>query len=538
MGSRFKPGPVLCATAGAAAGFYCLSVLFRAGVIGVYGIFALLCGPVGALCLLRVLISLPALAPAAPRSLRLINRRVLAFAAGLALGIGAGGAAPVHISFGIPEDTVRAVSGVLLEDPRTVSGGRAMAALSLRESAGRGGLRVSARGELPVFFPEESAGRLKEFGRGSLIFAEGKIRESRTAGQGSPWLFSAESLHVVKPASALERFRTNLRLGLVRRFDSSSADSISSAAGNLSATGSLPAAAGGWGGLALALLLGIRDNLDSGLAALYRDAGCSYVLALSGMHLAVLAGIIAFLLKKPLGLRGAAVAGALIIILYCFIVGPLPSLTRAALMYLLGVLALLGSLKRDALSLLAMAFLVQIVISPQAGFSLSFILSYLALAGILSAGEAINALGRGKVPACLLRPLSASLGAFLATAGITAYCFGILRPVGIVTGLVLVPLTTVFMAGSMAWLALDPVSPALSGLLSPALSLLYGVMEKTVSLASRVPGLKAAAPSATPSSAIPLATPLVLWSSLGLWLLLLCFAYRRRIAQDRLRSFA
>jgi hypothetical protein len=59
-----------------------------------------------------------------------------------------------------------------------------------------------------------------------------------------------------------------------------------------------------------------------------------------------------------------------------------------------------------------------------------------------------------------------------------------------------------------------------------------------VSLASRVPGLKAAMPSSAVPSAMPSATPLVLWSSLGLWLLLLCFAYRRRIAQDRLRSFA
>ncbi|MDR0583976.1 MAG: ComEC/Rec2 family competence protein [Treponema sp.] len=553
MVSRLKLSPVLCAAAGAAAGFYGLSVLFQTGVIGVYGIFAVFLILTATLCLLRVLVSFPAFYPAKmtgensgedrllqdqpPPDFRLLrplgaasparalsraipggpaNRYAIAFAAGLALGLSAGRAAASGISFGIPGHTVKAVSGVLLEDPRIVSGGRAMVSLSLRESSGGKGLRVSARGELPVFFPAESAARLKEFGRGSLVFAEGYLRvSSRGTEERASWLFSAESLHLVKPASALDRFRTGVRLDLIRRFDNAPAgNGVSRENG------------GSRGGLALALLLGVRDNLDSGLAALYRDAGCSYVLALSGMHLAVLAGIIALLLKKPLGPRPAAIAGALIIILYCFIVGPLPSLTRAALMYLLGALAVLGALNRDALSLLCMAFLVQIVVSPQSGFSLSFVLSYLALAGILSAGESLNGIFRGKAPAFLLGPLSASAGAFLATAGVTACFFGTLRPVGIITGLVLVPLTTAFMIGSLACLALGLVSPFLAGFLNPALSLLYVLMEKTVSLAGRFPGL------------VPGSPPLVIALSLALWLFLIYFEHRLRITKNRLPAFA
>jgi competence protein ComEC len=539
MVNRPQFSPVLSAACGAAIGFYCLSVLFRAGIAGIYGIFACLAVPAAALCLIRALGSFPvffaeqesaggerASRNSTPGRLRLAGRYTAAFAAGLALGLGAGGAAPAALSFGLPDNAVRAVSGVLLEDPRLVAGGRAMAALALRECSGAAGsmaagsVRVSARGELTVFFPGESASRLREFGRGSTVFAEGSLRASsgpRTAARetAESWLFSAQSVHVVTPAPALERFRTGLRLNLVRRF-------VPASVGGAASAGS----AASWGGLALALLLGIRDNLDSGLAELYRNAGCSYVLALSGMHLAVLAGIISLLLKKPLGLKSATITGALLIILYCFIVGPLPSLTRAALMYLLGALAVLGALKPEGLSLLCMAFLIQIGISPQSGYSISFILSYLALLGILSAGEALNSLFRGTIPACLLRPLSASLGAFLATAAVTAYFFGVLRPVGIVTGLVLVPLTTVFMIGGMIWLALNLISPVLSGFLSVPLSLLYGLMEKTVSLAGRVPGLAAIPP------------PPLIALSLGLWLFLVYFARRRRLARTRAAPFA
>jgi competence protein ComEC len=429
-----------------------------------------------------------------------------AFAAGLALGAGSGGALSGEARFGLSADSVRGLSGVLCEDPRIVPGGSAAAVLSLRETSGSGGARVSAKGDILIFFPGESAGRLRETGRGARVFAEGLLRR-RGGGEGA-WYFSAESLHIVRSAPALERLRTGVRMDLIRRFDRASG-------------GKSPA----WGGLALALLLGVKDSLDSDLASRYRDAGCSYILALSGMHLAVLAALVALLLKKPLGLKAASAAGAVIIVLYCFLVGPLPSLNRAAIMYLLGVLAVLGFLKRDGLTLLGMAFLIQIVIAPSQAYSLSFILSYSALAGILSVGEALNAILRGKVPACLSQPLCASLGAFLATAGITAFCFGTLRPAGIAAGLVLVPLTTVFMTGSLAYLALDFFSPVLSGCLSPVLSPLYVLMEKTVSAAAALPSISAVPP------------PLVLALSLALSLFIIWFDSRRRPARNRLAAF-
>jgi competence protein ComEC len=382
-----------------------------------------------------------------------------------------------------------------------------MAVVSLRECSGQGGLKVSAHGELPVFFPEDTATRLREFGRGTTVYTEGTLRrqqnrqQARSADDSSAWTYSAVSMHIVKPAPTLERMRTGIRLNLLTRLSGSS-----------------------WGGLALALLLGIRDNLDTNLAVQYRNAGCSFILALSGMHLAVLASLIALLLKKPLGIKAAAVTGALIIILYCFIVGPMPSLNRAALMYLLGVLAVLGTFPKEPLSLLGLSFLIQIAISPGSGNSISFILSYLALAGILIIGQPLYSLLSGKAPDFLLQPLTASCGAFLATAGVTGFAFGVLAPIGIIAGLVLVPLTTAFMIGSMVWLVLDMVS--ISFILNMPLSLVYQLMEKTVSLASRVPRISAVTPS------IILALSLVL-SALILWL-----RYRRLTALLNLRPFS
>ena len=82
------------------------------------------------------------------------------------------------------------------------------------------------------------------------------------------------------------------------------------------------------------------------------------------------------------------------------------------------------------------------------------------------------------------------------------------------------------MIGSLIWLALNLVSPALSAAAGFPLSLLYGAMEHTVSLAGRIPGLDARRPA------------LILALSLGLWLCTLWFARRRRLARSRLAPFA
>jgi len=478
--------PVLCAALGTAFSFYC------SGSSSPLWLFVAVFALSAALCFFHALSSLCK----DSRLLQLTVMRCAAFTVGIVLGISAANAVRNDTWFGIPEEKITALEGVLLEDPRIISGGSAMASLSLLKSAGENGLRVSAKGEITVFFPEESALKLREFGRGTTVFTEGRLRYAQTG-----WTYSAESMHIVKPASSIERMRTGIRLNLISRFDGKN-----------------------WGGLALALLLGIKDNLDTNLASLYRVAGCSYILALSGMHLAVLAALIAFLLKKPLGLKVSAVIGAVIICAYCFLVGPMPSLNRAALMYLLGVLAILGAFPREPLSILSISFLIQIVISPTAGNSLSFILSYLALAGILLIGQPLYSLLAGKIPDFILQPITASCGAFLATTGVICYSFGILVPMGIVTGLFLVPLTTVFMIGSMVSLLLDIFS--LPAFLNIFLSLLYQLMEKIVSVVGGIPGISASAPF------------IILMLSLVLSLSIVVLENRRRTALLRLKPFS
>jgi competence protein ComEC len=471
--------PVMCAAFGAAVGFY------SAAVIPVW-LFVVM---FAAFCFLHALSSFHASAVKVRFSfVRLAAIYGIAIAAGFVFGMSASSAARNDVKFGISEEKIIALEGVLQEDPRIISRGRAMAVLSLRKSAGAGGLRVSSQGEITVFFPEDNALKLREFGRGTVVFTEGNLRNTSTG-----WVYGAESMHIVKPAPPLERMRTGIRLNLISRFENKQ-----------------------WGGLALALLIGIRDNLDTNLTMLYREAGCSYILALSGMHLAIIAALIAFFLKKTLGLKMAAVTGAIIIGLYCFLVGPMPSLNRSALMYLLGVFALLGAIPKHPMSVLALSFLIQLIIAPAEGNTVSFILSYVALAGILVIGQTLYSLFAGKLPDFILRSLAVSCGAFLASAVFTAAFFNVLAPMSIITSIFLVPLTTVFMIGSIFWLALDFLS--LSAILDFPLLLIYQMKEKLVSIAGYISGISGASPL------------VVLVLSAVLSAVILFLEYRRRCA--------
>lgn len=397
---------------------------------------------------------------------------------------------------GLPAEKIFSLKGKLLDDPRSFAASagfslgeeRGMAALELRETGAAmpGNVRASAHGRVPVFFPAGTMPRLREFGRGSEVYVEGHFLPETAPGVSSLGglspRFRAVSVHTVSAAPVPERFRTAVRTALLERLKPKT-----------------------WGGLAAALLLGTRENLEGDLPLLFRNTGLSHILALSGMHLAFLSALLTFMLKKPLGKKGALMAGLCFIVFYVVLVGPQPSLVRAAIMYVLGSCLVLCGISRPSsmlpstllttltLALLGAAFLVQIILDPASAGSISFILSYLALGGILLFSGRIETLLRGRLPPFLANGLGVSAAAFLVTAPVVVLFFAVLRPVGIAAGLIAAPLSSLFMALSLLWLAAAPV-PLLGTILDKGLGLLQQVIKGSLTIFAGVPGFTAALP--------------------------------------------
>lgn len=135
-----------------------------------------------------------------------------------------------------------------------------------------------------------------------------------------------------------------------------------------------------------ALLTGDRSSLDDSVMNSFRDSGASHILALSGLHLGIIYGI----LLKVTSIFGKhptvkAVRSLIIISLcgiYTLATGASPSLVRAFLFILVNETARLTHRSNNPLRVYCAALFIQTAIDPQVISSTGFQLSYLAMAGI------------------------------------------------------------------------------------------------------------------------------------------------------------
>ncbi|GAA5512552.1 ComE operon protein 3 [Deinococcus carri] len=223
-----------------------------------------------------------------------------------------------------------------------------------------------------------------------------------------------------------------------------------------------------------------REEFAEGYSV--RDAfarsGLSHLMALSGQNVALLTGVVVWLLmwlRLPLGWR---YAGALLFLApYLLLVGVSPSITRAVLMGGAVLLAAaLGRGRPDPYGVIALAAVACLLPFPLWLLDVGFQLSFLAVLGLTLSGRLAGRLP-ARWPAWLRLALAATVLAELATLPVIAGTFGQIPLVGLPANLLagvlmaaLVPLG--FVAGLLGPLA-AAVNP-LTGLLS---SLLLGVVE-------------------------------------------------------------
>lgn len=185
-----------------------------------------------------------------------------------------------------------------------------------------------------------------------------------------------------------------------------------------------------------ALITGDKSGLSAQTLNEISDAGFSHIIAISGMHVSILIGVIYFLTRKNPFL--SAVLGMPLLVFFVLMTGGSASVVRAAIMQ--GILLLAPLLRREADSptSLSVALLVLLLANPNAIANVSFQLSFAAVAGILLCSQRIHAfftrpewvqkLLKNKLtsPAVyfILSCTATTLGALLFTLPLTATHFG------------------------------------------------------------------------------------------------------------------
>lgn len=140
--------------------------------------------------------------------------------------------------------------------------------------------------------------------------------------------------------------------------------------------------------LLIALLTGDRSGLSGEIRLNFQKGGGAHILALSGLHLGILAGLIGNMLRVFGNTPPAKIIRAAIIIsasaAYTIICGASASLVRAFLFITFNSIGrLLPRRRAEPANCLLLAAAIQLCFDPEAARSVSFQLSYLACTGII-----------------------------------------------------------------------------------------------------------------------------------------------------------
>ncbi|HEX9791080.1 MAG TPA: ComEC/Rec2 family competence protein [Kiloniellales bacterium] len=229
--------------------------------------------------------------------------------------------------------------------------------------------------------------------------------------------------------------------------------------------GALP---GRTGKVATALMTGERGSIPEADLTAMRDSGLAHLLAISGLHVGLVAGLLYFSLRAMLALvpwvalrypirKWAAAGAALGAFAYLMLTGATVPTQRAVLMISLALLAVV--LDRTAFSprMVAWAAIAVLAVTPEVLLSASFQMSFAAVFALIAGFEALRDRGvrtvgqRGPAARAGLYVggvALTSLIAGLATAPFAVYHFNRIAWYGLAANLVAVPLTAMWI---MPW---------------------------------------------------------------------------------------
>jgi competence protein ComEC len=136
-----------------------------------------------------------------------------------------------------------------------------------------------------------------------------------------------------------------------------------------------------------AMVLGEGSLISDDVRELYSSSGIAHVLAVSGLHTAVICTAAIMLFKKLLGGRVAYIAAALFTVLYVLFVGAGASAVRAALMLEIVIIGRVLYREADTLNSLCAAAFIMLVHNPYIIYDIGFILSIGSVYGCIACGK-------------------------------------------------------------------------------------------------------------------------------------------------------
>jgi len=218
--------------------------------------------------------------------------------------------------------------------------------------------------------------------------------------------------------------------------------------------------------LLIGMLLGEKNFIPTYLKEIFTEAGIMHILAVSGLHVGIIAmALLALLsmLKLPKKLKLFTLI--LILIIYASITGFRPSVLRATIMFILLIGGKLINRNRNLnISLFSAAFLI-LLLNPLILYDAGFLLSFIVTFFIINLSPILQELFY-KIVVWIKNPLAVSTAAWIGIFPLSAYFFSKVSIISIVSNIFIIPLTGIAVILGFVTFFIGLLSISLAGIVA------------------------------------------------------------------------
>jgi len=247
-------------------------------------------------------------------------------------------------------------------------------------------------------------------------------------------------------------------------------------------------------GILNAIIVGERQNLPAYVRDTLVYSGTVHIIAISGLHLAIVAFIILLILKIiKIPRKPRYILTILLLIVYCILTGANTPVVRATVMAIIFLLSYFLEREVNIYNSLSLAALIILIVNPWQLFEVSFQLSFLSVVSIVWLSPKIKSIfpeKLNKIPwiRFLISVFSVSFAAWLGLLPLIAHYFRILSPITILANMIIVPYMTIIVASGFSLALIGMLIPRLTSIFAASNELFILILFKINSFLIAIPG--------------------------------------------------
>jgi len=239
--------------------------------------------------------------------------------------------------------------------------------------------------------------------------------------------------------------------------------------------------------LLIGMLLGEKGFIPPNLKEVFTDAGIMHILAVSGLHVGIIAmALLVFLSILRLPKKLKLLTLILILIIYASITGFRPSVLRATIMFILLIGGKLINRSRNINISLFFAAFVILLSNPLILYDAGFLLSFIVTFSIINLSPTLQRLF-SKIAVWIKNPLAISIAAWIGIFPLSAYFFTKVSIISIFSNIFIVPLTGIAVILGFATFFIGLVSIYLAGIIANINYLVLNLITLIAKLFSSLP---------------------------------------------------